>query len=245
MKFKPVAIAVVAAALSAAVVSPAAASPLSHPKKPKPPAAAPQITGSRLAAGLLPAADFGTGFTSGGVNSSGGKLLASRVSTTPAKMSCENFEDANFNAGLGETAWAVGIDSSLSAFTATPRGTSIYDQSVVQFASAKVAAAFQGDARTKFAACGSFSAANPPGGSGGTVTISTHSVSKTTVDGYPAVSVSQSITESTEAGAPLYQNILFVNAGTDVYKIWDWSGSSGEVSPAVMTTLINRVRKLY
>ena len=38
---------------------------------------------------------------------------------------------------------------------------------------------------------------------------------------------------------------LFVDAGTDVYKIWDWSGSAGEPSPAVMSTLISQVRRLY
>jgi len=75
--------------------------------------------------------------------------------------------------------------------------------------------------------------------------ISTVSVANTKVSGYRAFVVTESASLSGFFIRPLYFNVLYVVAGTNVYSLWDYSGTNDEPFPALMRTLIHRIQALY
>ena len=120
-------------------------------------------------------------------------------------------------------------------------------QDVIQFATASAATTFFTAARAKYTACQSFSEPNPtdtnPGG--GTFQISTLGVSKTTAGGNAAFSVTQQIALSESPGATEFIDVLYAVAGTDVYSMWQQSGTNDEPSPTLMGNLIKKIQGLY
>jgi hypothetical protein len=254
MKLKIAAVAVAASALSlaagatgaaSAAVGPAAAQ-LPGPGSPHK-SAAPQISGSRLQTGLLPAAAFGVGFTVGTTLNTGSALVPTRVVLNVPTSSCSTFEGKIYVSGFGNTAGALGEYVNPNAASQRPEAIIQGFQDVVQFAAASAAATFFTAARAKYGACQSFSEPNPtdtnPGG--GTFQISTLGVSKTTVGGDQAFSVTQAIAQSERPGATQYVDVLYVVAGTDVYSMWQQSGTNDEPSPTLMGQLIRKIQALY
>jgi len=249
MKFKTVAAVVAAAtaALSFAAVGSAAAQPLGHPIRHKP-ASTPQITGSRLLKGLLPGSEFGSAFTRfGSPITSGGKLSSTRVRQTPASLSCGIFADNNYVTNWGNTAGA-GVIYENSAWAANwPFTQYSVSQEVVQFPTDHGASTFFNQSYTKYATCQSFAVANPtdtaPGG--GSYVVSDGSARKTTVSGHQAFWASEEWAPSEASGELQDVEVLFAISGTNVYYLWEDTGTNDEPSPAWMSDLIHRVQALY
>jgi hypothetical protein len=207
----------------------------------------PQLSGSRLQTGLLPASAFGTGFTLGTTLNTGSGLLTTPVTLNAATTSCSTFEGKIYVSGFGNSAGA--LDEYVNPNAAMQRPEAIIQgfQDVIQFATASAATTFFTAARTKYTACQSFSEPNPtdtnPGG--GTFQISTLAVSKTTVSGDAAFSATQQIALSEHPGTTQFIDVLYAVAGQDVYSMWQQSGTNDEPSVTVMGSLIKKVQGLY
>ena len=248
MKFKIVAATAalgLAAAGAVAVAGSAVAQPSAHDSQLK--SAVPQISGSRLQTGLLPASAFGTGFTLGTTLNTGTGLLTTPATLNATTTGCSTFEGKIYVSGFGNSAGA--LDKYVNPNAAMQRPEAIIQgfQDVIQFATASAATTFFTAARAKYTACQSFSEPNPtdtnPGG--GTFQISTLGVSKTTADGDAAFSVTQQIALSESPGATEFIDVLYAVAGTDVYSMWQQSGTNDEPSPTLMGSLIKKIQGLY
>lgn len=235
-----------AVALSLAMAGSAAAGTAGHTPAHRS-ARPPQVNGTRLATGLLPASAFGDGFTLGASLSTGRKMQPTRATKHVPTMSCAVFEGQVFFGVYGDTAGALALYVNPNAAAQFPEGIFYGYQVVVQFPATRAAATFFAQSRAKFAQCQSFSEPNPGDGApgGGTFQVGSVSVAKTSVGGNPAFFVTQSIAMSENPGTSWYRNILFVVSGANVYSLWQTRGVNDEPSPAVMTRLIHRIQKLY
>jgi hypothetical protein len=236
MKFRLVTVVAAAAALSLAAAGSAAAQPPGH--KPVPP---PQVSGSKLQAALLPAAAFGPGFTRTAHSDTGPKLDSTHATKHIPSLSCSYFESHGFFGFLGDTAGALSLYTNPDARATYPDSVAGGYEDVLQFATAASATAIYNQARAKYVACRSFT--EPAFGV--TASVSTVSVANTKVSGYRAFVVTESASLSGFFIRPLYFNVLYVVAGTNVYSLWDYSGTNDEPFPALMRTLIHRIQALY
>ena len=161
--------------------------------------------------------------------------------------SCSTFEGEIYVSGFGNTAGAVDLYVNADASGQSPDAIIDGFQDVIQFATASAAATFFGRAQAKYAACPSFSEPNPtdtsPGG--GTFQISALAVLKTAVSGDQAFTVTQAIALSETPGHTKYIDVLYVVAGTNVYSMWQESGTNDEPSPTLMGQLIRKIAALY
>ncbi len=233
-------------AIAAAGAGSAVAQPSARDSLPKP--TVPQISGSRLQTGLLPASAVGAGFTPGTTLNTGSGLLSTTSATQNGPTtSCSTFEGKIYVSGFGNTAGALAEYVNPNAAMQRPEAIIQGFQDVIQFATATAATTFFTQARAKYLACLSFSEPNPtdttPGG--GTFQISTIGVSKTTVGGNAAFAVTQQIALSEHPGATEFVDVLYAVAGTDVYSMWQQSGTNDEPSPTTMGSLIHKVQALY
>lgn len=247
MKFRTVMVAAGAAALSFAAAGSAAAQTLGHQDQHRA-ARSPQITGSRLVKGLLPASVFGSNYTtSGSTISSGGKLTSTRVGQSPGSLSCGIFVDENYVTNWGNTGGASRIYVNQAWQASWPFTLYSVTQQVLQFATAHAASTFYNQAYAKYASCRSFSVLNPsdtaPGG--GNYDVSDTAVRKTSVSGHQAFWASESWAPSQASGEVQDVEVLYTVSGTNVYYLWEDSGTNDEPSPALMRDLINRVQALY
>ena len=246
MKFRTVMVAAAAAALSFGAVSSAAAQTLGHASPHR--AAARQITGSRLAKGLLPTSAFGGNYTrAGSVQNSGGKLASTRIRYTPASLSCGSFVNTNYTSGWGNTAGADVIYLNPDWFTNWPFSLYSVTQEALQFATTHAASTFFNQAYAKYAACHSFTVPNPtdstPGG--GSWNVSNGSAKRVSVGGRQAFWASEQWDPSETTLDLQYAEVLFVVSGTNVYYLWEDSGTTDEPSTSIMGSLIHRVQRLY
>jgi len=246
VKFRISTVVATAAALSFAVAGSAAAGAGGHAtvhRAVRPP----QVSGSRLATGLLPPSALGDGFTTGATLNTGRKLQSTRATMHVPSMSCAAFEGRVFFAVFGDTAGALSLYVNPNAASQFPDTIFYGYQAVIQFATTRAATTFFTQSRAKFAYCQSFSEPNPGDGvpGGGTFQVGSVSVAKTSVSGHQAFVVTQSIAMSESPGISWYRNILFVVSGTDVYSLWEVGGVYDEPSPAVMNRLIHRIQALY
>lgn len=250
MKSRFIAVVAVAGALSLAITGTASASALGHPKhkpkpKPKPVATAPQVSGNTLERGLLSPASIGEGFTSLLSIGSGKSLISTKIQHSVAATSCGDFESGIGDTGYGNSASAAEIFLN-SAWTGGP-SIFVGTQSVLQFPSTKTATSYYGEALAKYKGCQNFTESDPadttPGG--GTIEVSASTLTKTTVGKYQAFQVIQLSADSESSGFTGYNDILIVVAGTNVYQLWEASGTNDEPSPTAMSQLISQVQKLY
>jgi hypothetical protein len=249
MKLKIVAVSIASSVLCLSAAGPAAAAQSSgpgHAHKSAPPQIR-QISGSRLQTGLLPASAFGTDFTVGTTLNTGGGLVPALVVLNLPTTTCSTFEGKIYVSGFGNTAGALGKYVNPNAAMERPEAIIQGFQDVVQFPTASAATTFFTAAHAKYVACQSFSEPNPtdtsPGG--GTFQINTLGMSKTTVGGDQAFSVTQVIAQSERPGATQYVDVLYAVAGTNVYSMWQQSGTNDEPSPALMGQLIHKIQGLY
>jgi hypothetical protein len=251
MKFKTVAaiVAAATAALSFAAAGSAAAQPLGHSSQHKP-AAVPQVTGSRMVKGLLPTSAFGSDFTpSGSPISSGGKLLSTRVRQTPGSLGCGTWVNNLYTTNWGNTAGAGAVYQNPSWAASWPFDQYSVSQLVLQFPSDHAASSFYNEAYAKYVACRTFDVPNPtdtaPGG--GSYIVDDSSTHKTTVSGHQAFVNGETWTpsEGTANYYAFYAETLYAVSGTNVYYLWEDSGTPDEPVPALMTHLIQRIQSLY
>jgi hypothetical protein len=247
MKFRTVMVTVAAsaAALSFAAAGSAAAQTLGQ----RMPASVSQVTGSRLAKGLLSASAYGADFTSTGSANTGGKLLSTRVRQTPGSQSCGTFVNIVDDSGWGNTAGAYASYYNNDEASGWPSTQYSVGEDVDQFATAHAASTFYGQAYAKYAACRSFVIPNPSDNSpgGGATDVSDTTTSKTSVSGHQAFANSELWTpsEGTSKYSAFYVEVLYAVSGTNVYYLWEIIGAVDQVSPKLMASLINRVQGLY
>ena len=168
-------------------------------------AATGQLTGTQLAAVLLPAADFPSGFgpSSSGATTSGGSLTSGPASYPLASVSCADFVEHLGSTGFGETALAaasvVGTDQA-------------YDQVIYQFASASAATAFMAGIEPLAARCRSFTAS----AGGGTAPFALKAAAGGTLAGLPTVDLAQT---GKVSGSSVTLDTLFTASGVDVFAV--------------------------
>ena len=223
-------------------------SPAGHPKKPKPkPKPVPQVTGVRLKSALLSASAFGDGFSTRDERDTGYRLWPTRSWMSPTSLSCANFEAVSYNGGFGNTAGAFEFADNQNPFGTYPNTVLLYSQAVYQFGSTKAAASYYSQARAKYSGCQEFSEPNKgdPVLGGGSFDVTTLSVTKVTIAKDQAFNVTESAAFSEAPGESLYQNAAVVLAGTNVYTIFDISGTNDAVSTSLLSSLISRTQAVY
>jgi hypothetical protein len=245
MKFRTVMVTAAVAALSFAAAGSAAAQTLGHPVQ-RMPASPPQVTGTRLLAGLLSPSAFGDGFTFGASLNSGRKLQSTHAQKHVSGMSCSAFQGSQWVSGFGNTAGAA-EEYKNPNWTPGAQALGYGFEDVLQFGSTQAAATYFNQADAKYSSCREFTEPNPgdnrPGG--GTYQVNVLGLSKTTVRGDRGVVVTQQIAESETPGITLYINVLLVVSGADVYSLWDVNSTNDEPSPTAMSSLIHRIQALY
>ena len=244
MKFRTVMVTAAAAALSFAAVSSAAAQTLGHAGQHR---AARQISGSRLARGLLPGSAFASELTNLGSANTGGRLVSTRVRQTPGSLSCGTFANIIYDSGWGNTAGAYQSFQNPNWFAEWPFTQYSLGEVVAQFSTGHAASAFYSQAYAKYATCRSFSVPNPqdatPGG--GSYDVSDTTTSRTSVSGHQAFVNTELWAPNNAGGQTDYVDTLYAISGTNVYELWEVSGTNDEPSPKLMSTLIHRVQGLY
>ena len=238
MKVKIVAVLAAAAALSVTAAGSAAAAPLGSANQHES-AAVTQVNGLKLKTAMLPISAFGNDEAFVGALNSGPKLTTTKIKDHVASMSCANFEDYFNISKFGDTAAAWVNYSNNDWYSQYPNSVAYGVELVRQFATDAAAATFYGQTRAKYVACQSFT--EPVLNITGTVTST--SVANTKVSGDEAFVVTQRLTA--RGYDPLYDNWLFVLAGTNVYYFSDVAGTNDEPSTALMTKLIHQVQALY
>jgi hypothetical protein len=120
-----------------------------------------QLTGTKLAALLLPASDLPSGFTpsQGAATDSGDGLTTAAAKFPIASLSCNDLVNDFGQAGFGENAMA---------FNSLQNSTSgeVFEDAVYQFATPAAANAFYSGLKAKWPACGTFAASDTSGDSG-------------------------------------------------------------------------------
>jgi hypothetical protein len=199
--------------------------------------AAAQVSGTVLQSALLPAGDFGSGYTAvaSGAPNSGSRLLPAVPGLNPAIVNCGTFESVVFLEAYGQTAGALASFVN-PAWQAGSVQVSEGQETAFQFGSARAAATFYQ----------SLTVPQPTDTAvgGGALDLSTMSITKTTVAGHPAFQQVQFAARSETSGLTFFRDTLTVIAGADVYQIFDYSGTNDEPFPALMAELIQRVQEL-
>jgi hypothetical protein len=234
VKFKLIAVISAATALGLGLAGSAAASPLS--RKP-----APQVTGVRLKAALLPASAFGDGFTVTQRLNSGDRLWSARVHIKASSLSCAGFELYRYVAGFGNTAGAMdSVDNPNPDLSTYPSVVLDGDQAVLQFKTASAAASFYNLAQARYKQCTAFTEPDPADNTQLELTL--RSLSTTTIGKNKAFQVNQLVDLT---ALSFYLNTTVVLAGTNVYTIDDLNGTNDPVSASLLGNLVNRVQALY
>lgn len=237
MPFRARFVASAALATAGFLLAPAVAQASSHPV---------QVTGNQLRSALLPASSFGPDFQFQFATTSGRSLWHQRASDHVSSMSCGNFEDGVGLGLFGESAVALSFVDDQNAFTNYPNAEFYFDQSVLQFPTAKAATTYYNQAKAKYAKCQDFTESVPassvPGSGGMETTLM--SMSKTKVGSFQAFQLTQAVTLSESPGFALTLNTLVTIEGTDVFTVVNLSGTNDPVSNSLMLKLINRVKKL-
>jgi hypothetical protein len=206
-----------------------------------------QVNGNQLKSALLPASAFGSGYQAGPSSGSGGTVFNLPALDRISRMSCGTFEDLTGLGNFGQTAFASGYINNPNAFGGDyPNTVDNFIQSVDQFASAKAASSYYGQAYAKYAKCKDFTESLPedPNPGGGSSETTVQSFSKTSVGKYRAFQVGQINDDSESTGIDIYLNTLVAVAGTDVFYIMSIAFTNDPISTAVMHELISRVLKL-
>lgn len=238
MKFEAIATIATAAALSLGMAATASASPLGAKSAP-----APQVTGTRLQSALLPASDFGSGFTVTDKLNTGSKLRSTYTRLKPSSLSCKNFELYIYIAGFGNTAGvAENIDNPDPAFADYPSVILGADQAVVQFKTARAASTFYNEAYTRYKQCSDFTESDSDGDS---LELTTQTLAKTTIKKDKAFQLVQDVTIDSLASLTFYESTAVVLAGTNVYTIDNLDGTNDPISTSLFSNLMNRVQALY
>jgi hypothetical protein len=245
VKVQTLTIAAAAAALVLSTAGTAVASPLSKPK-PKPKThTVTQVTGSTLKKALLPASEYGIGYTSGGEADSGGHLVSGDPYGSAGNLPCD-YLGAVALTGFGETATAGSTIDSPDSVTA---GLLTGAQGVQQFANSSQAWSFVTAEQAKYGKCTFYSGAfqGSQGSSGGTIAYVLQSAKWGKVDGYSSFAADQSAQFTDDAGdnEVVYIETTVVQAGTNVYTVQELNTVDSGVPSWALDNLIKATQKLY
>jgi hypothetical protein len=194
------------------------------------PGAVQQLTGTQLAAQLLQASDLPSGFapSTGAAADTGARLATGAAKYSLASLSCNELVNDFGQAGFGESAMASNV------FANSANGE-IFEEAVYQFATTTEASTFYSALKTRWLACGTFTASDNSGDTG-SLTVSTD----------PAPSgVGQEdfafTMKGTAEGSKLDEGSTIALEGTDVYAISP--GEQGGSLPADLdqTTLTQKL----
>jgi hypothetical protein len=201
-----------------------------------------QVTGKQLKSALLPPADFQAGYGVIFAANSGAALEHGTVFHL-SSMSCKVFwPTAGVVRGFGETAFAtdlIGVKQGT-----IPNVFEVFNQSVYQFASTRLATTFLSQLASKYRSCRSVSVSDTKGG---TLRWSVHSQSTQRVGGHPALQVVEYESDSRIPGPPTVTYLLWTVSGADIYLISTEPLSVSKPTPAqssLTLKLIARVSKL-
>lgn len=237
--FAIVAVMSMAAGLSAASAGQAVA------RTYQPAKASPQVSGAKLLVALLPPGAFGDTFYIKGWRYTARMLPPNRHPVSVQRLSCTSFENSAIISGFGNTSGATDEFGNTNPWPGYPETIFYGYQTVLQFASDRAAASFFAQARTKYAACRSYTVSNqgdgvPGGGSYLANLISMTSIRVGHDRGFAAV---ETIALSERPGVTLYLDVTYATAGPNVYEMWQVSGTNDQTP--LMTGLIKRVQALY
>jgi hypothetical protein len=202
-----------------------------------------QLTGTQLAAALVPGSAFPRGYRydSSTSSNSGNRLENGRVKYSLASISCTEFSNTFGQTGFGETATAGNSYGTL-VDNYTARSGSAYDQNVYQFASTSTARSFWHGLRSVLARCPGFGLASFLGSSGS----ATQRFSAVQVPGAKAFSLEVTATgKFFGVSLLMHVNVWIAVAGQDVFEV-DALGINRQAPAhpalgAVMRELISRV----
>jgi hypothetical protein len=234
VKLRTLAVTTAVTALTLAMTGTALAAPLGKPK-PKPAPAA-QITGSKLVAGLLPGVAFGGGDTTAQPFDTGNRLLSAKNAKSVPSMPCLFL--GTYSPGYGQTAIAADVFGPPTSNTGGPFGMQV----IYQFASTSAASSYLAQEAARFQSRACHTQTNTSAGT--TITTTFEHLSRTKISGYPAIDVTDSAT-ITPAIPPTYQEYTVVNAGTNVYTIWESSSTNTGVPASLLSEMIKSTQKLY
>lgn len=192
-------------AASSAAGSPSAAAPSAAASSSS---GLPQLTGTKLAALLLPASDLPSGFapSQGAATDSGASLTTAAAKFPVASLSCNDLVNDFGQAGFGESAMA---------FNSLANSTSgeIFEDTVYQFATPAAASAFYSGLKAKWPACGSFAASDSSGDSGNLT------VANLSVAGGLGQQDFGFTMKGTSSGTNIAEGTTVVLDGADVYAV--------------------------
>jgi hypothetical protein len=238
VKLRIVTAVLAAAALCVAAAGSAAAQPLARTSAPSR-----QVTGTQLLTAVLPPTDFVSSVASYRFFSSGGNLQSTRVRVHVPRLTCAEFELQIYASKFGDTATAALKYTNSNWLPFYPNVIIEGDEQAFQFATSAAAATFYDQALAKFSACTFYSSGH--GSIVGAVTVDTLSIAKTTVNGDKAFFVIERVAEAGVFEGPLYFGYLYAVAGSNVYLLFELSGTTNEPSVTLMTDLMHRVQALY
>lgn len=239
MRSRLFAIVAVVAGLSAAGAGQAVARTYQPAKAP------PQVSGAKLLVALLPASSFGDTFYIGGWRYTARMLSPTHHPVSVKRLSCTSFENSAIISGFGNTSGATDQFDNANPWPGYPETIFYGYQTVLQFASDGAAASFFAQARAKYAGCRSYTVPHPGNGvpGGGSYLANLLSVTSTRVGHDRGFTAVETIALSQRPGITLYLDVMYATAGTNVYEMWQVSGTNDQ--PSLMTGLISRVRALY
>jgi hypothetical protein len=243
MKTRLIATIALTAGLSLAAAGTASAAPIGHPKhhpKPKPHPVT-QVSGKQLATALAAGSAFGSGYTSSGAINTGGKVLPPVGANHMSSLPCDDL--GAFETGFGQTAEASDVIAQPQN-SQTIGNLLIGLQDISQFANGQTAWSYIQEEQSKYNSCTSYGESLPQSGS---MTISLDNVSGTKINGYYAFTASQEADFQDSQGntATLYINTTVVNAGTNVYTVWEINFTSQPVPASLLSTMISKAKALY
>jgi hypothetical protein len=204
-----------------------------------------QVNGVTLQAGLLPASVFGDSFSIKASLNTGRNLHSTRITDRVSRLSCGAFEETQIVSGLGNSAGAVDEYDNSQWLSQYPDTVIFGYQVVLQFPSSGAANSFFGQARAKYASCGSFSAPDPSDQviGGGQLLVDLQSLTSTSAGGYRAFAVIETVAFSQKPGMTFYNDVLYAVAGTNVYYLSQINGMND--TPTQMAALIHREQRQY
>ena len=221
-----------AAIASCALFAPAA---LASPALAHSPA---QVTGKKLAGGLLPPAGFLPGYKTLFASNSGGSLEHRTISRIPS-MKCSDFWLFNGNVdGFGETSFAT--ETAVDKSAAAPV-QEIFQQSVYQLASSHAASTLYGQIGAKYKSCKSVSSSD---GHGGTFKQSVHARVTERVGGHQSLLLTEYSDDSRTPGPPLVIVALWTLDGTDIYMIHSELISVKAPKPTLSSLMLKLVKRV-
>jgi hypothetical protein len=180
-----------------------------------------QLTGTKLAALLLPASDLPSGFavSQGAAVDSGASLATGAAKYAIASISCNDLVNDFGQTGFGESAMAFNV-------LANPTSGEVFEEAVYQFATPTAASTFYTGLKTKWLSCGKFAATDGDGDTGNLTVAAASAPSGLGQEDFGFTM------KGSSSGSALAEGNTIVLDGADIY-----AASTGKQSSTLPTDL--------